>query len=73
MLKNQPWLKFTDDFNIELTQAEDEGRIITDEIRGEYEEILKFIQENKDSPESQVKARDFYIKIQQLPYKDDYK
>jgi len=73
MLKYQPWLKFTDGFDIELTQAEDEGRIITDEIKSEYEEILKFIRENKDNPESQTKAKDFYMKVRQLPYKSDYK
>ena len=73
MLKHQPWLKFTDGFDIELTQAQDEGKLITDKIKQEYEETLKFIRENKDNPESQIKAKNFYNKIQALPYSPDYK
>lgn len=69
MLSKEPWLKYADDLNIELLQAEDEGK----DVDG-FAEKVKFIQEKEPGdPSRELLAREFLDMICFLKTKADFK
>jgi len=68
MLSKQLWLAYTDGLDSELQQASEEGREIPDELIEEHKTLLGM----ENCKDKQRLAREFYTKIQSLPYKKDY-
>lgn len=68
MLKTQPWFRYANDLQLELLQAEDEGK----DING-YIEKIKVIQSiSPDNPEREKLAQEILDKIAALPIKEEF-
>ena len=69
MLQEQPWMKGISDLSVELRQAEEEGRALTEELRSRMQALMGG---NVTDARKVRAAEEIYAEIQTLPLRTGY-